>query len=198
MDVRRRVLGAISAPFEFSDDDDMSAAEANSVCALGQVLSGGVFGFLFGIVGFVMAGEATRSLWWLAFMTAGAALGTYAARSTGMPPGEECQWCGEGASCARQQRHAIHRLQPTTSACGTCPRCAPVQSLVPRCSPCASPSRPSTRRSGQPSWPRARGPPQARSALRRGARVPRRGAVDWLRSSALLPWPSRAARAEKG
>ena len=88
---RRRVLGAISAPFEYVDDDDMSYAEQNSVCVLGQVLSGVVFGFLFGIVGFVMAGEATRSLWWLIFMSAGAALGTYAARSTGAPVGEECE-----------------------------------------------------------------------------------------------------------
>lgn len=87
---RRRFLGAISAPFEFTDEDDAAAEEPNAVCALGQVLSGAVFGFLFGIVGFVMAGEATRSLWWLVFMSAGVTLGTYAARSIGVP-GEECE-----------------------------------------------------------------------------------------------------------
>jgi hypothetical protein len=51
--------------------------------ALGQILSGALFGFLFGIIGFVLAGEATRSFWWILFVTGGSAIGTYVARATG-------------------------------------------------------------------------------------------------------------------
>ena len=61
---RRRVLGAISAPFEFHDDDDDSSDD-NAVCVLGQVLSGGVFGFLFGI------GEAVGQVGVIDELTAG-------------------------------------------------------------------------------------------------------------------------------
>jgi len=55
---RRRVLGAISAPFEFHDDDD--ASDDNAVCVLGQVLSGAVFGFLFGIGEVVSRGRSNQ------------------------------------------------------------------------------------------------------------------------------------------
>lgn len=82
---RRRVFAAmtsLSSLASLVDDEDVDNNQ-NAICALGQILSGALFGFLFGIIGFVLAGEATRSFWWILFVTGGSAIGTYVARATG-------------------------------------------------------------------------------------------------------------------
>jgi hypothetical protein len=66
------------------DGGDDLAVQNHAVCMLGQVSSGALFAFLFGGLGFVLAGDAnTRSLPWALGLVAGAAIGVLAVRGTG-------------------------------------------------------------------------------------------------------------------
>jgi hypothetical protein len=64
------------------DDDDDYAARNAAICGPAQIASGALFAFLFGGVGYVLAGgSGARSLPWLAGLLLGAALGVHATRA---------------------------------------------------------------------------------------------------------------------
>lgn len=60
------------------DDDNLDATIGT--CALAQVGAGCLFAFLFGSLGFILTGDATRSFLWLAGLALGATLGVFATR----------------------------------------------------------------------------------------------------------------------
>ena len=69
-------------------DSEDDAGSEGGTCALAQIGSGCLFAFLFGSLGFILTGDATRSLLWLVGLVLGATLGAFATRGEGAPGGE--------------------------------------------------------------------------------------------------------------
>ena len=61
-------------------EEEEEAASGGGTCALAQVGAGVLFAFLFGSLGFILTGDATRSLLWLVGLVVGASLGVFATR----------------------------------------------------------------------------------------------------------------------
>jgi hypothetical protein len=85
------------------DSDDGGAGGAPS-CALAQVAAGVLLAFMGGSLGYVLTGDATRSLLWLLGLWAGATVGVFATRPAVTGGGDgAAEDDGEAPSCAWRQ-----------------------------------------------------------------------------------------------
>lgn len=85
---RRRPYGGVTSlhstadggSFDYDSGDGDDGAGGAPSCALAQVAAGVLLAFMGGSLGYVLTGDATRSLLWLLGLWAGATVGVFATR----------------------------------------------------------------------------------------------------------------------